>query len=117
MQTVWLILGLISLALGGIGIYLPLLPTVPFMLLAAFFFSKSSERLHNWLLTHPVFGPSIEDWQRNGSISKRVKVYATISILAAFALAVALGFKPTILIIQAIVLGFVLLFIWTRPAV
>ena len=116
MQAIWLILGLVSLTLGGIGIFLPLLPTVPFMLLAAFFFSKSSERLHNWLVTHPVFGPFIEDWQRNKSISKRVKIYATVSIVAVFLISLILGLKSVLVILQAIILGFALFFIWTRPA-
>lgn len=115
MRLVWLILGLSSLALGTIGIALPILPTVPFILLAAFFFSKSSERLHHWLLTHPKFGPFIEDWQRNGVINRRVKYYATVSILAAFSISVALGLKPLLLVLQAFILAFVLVFIWTRP--
>lgn len=115
MRLVWLIFGLTSLALGVIGAFLPILPTVPFMLLSAFFFSKSSERLHHWLLTHPVFGPSIEDWQRNGAITPRVKWYATVSIAAAFGISLALGIKPLILTIQAFVLSAVLFFIWTRP--
>lgn len=115
MRLIWLIFGLISFALGVIGAFLPLLPTVPFMLLSAFLFSKSSERLHNWILTHPVFGPSIEDWQRNGAITKRIKLYSTVSIAAAFGLSLALGLKPIILIIQAITLLGVLVFIWTRP--
>jgi len=115
MRVIWLIFGLTSLTLGGIGVFLPILPTVPFMLLAAFCFSKSSERLHHWLITHPVFGPSIEDWQRNGAISRRVKGYATVSILAVFGISLLLGLKPTLLITQAIILVFVLVFIWSRP--
>lgn len=115
MRLVWLVFGILSLALGGIGIFLPILPTVPFMLLAAFFFSKSSESLHNWLITHPNFGPPIEDWQRNKAISRRVKLYATVSIAAAFAISIALGIMPVILVLQAIILGSVLVFIWTRP--
>lgn len=115
MRLVWLILGITSLALGMIGVFLPILPTVPFILLSAFFFSKSSERLHNWLLTHPVFGPSIEDWQRNGAITRRVKYYSTASIVATFGISLILGLRPLILIIQAIVLTCVLVFIWSRP--
>lgn len=115
MRLIWLIFGLASLALGVIGILLPILPTVPFMLLSAFFFSKSSERLHHWLITHPKFGPSIEDWQRNGAINRRVKWYSTVSIVAAYGLSFALGFKPLILVLQGFILGAVLIFIWTRP--
>jgi len=117
MRLLWLILGLTSVALGMVGAVLPLLPTVPFMLLAAFFFARSSERLHNWLLTHPTFGPSIMDWQESGAIRRRVKWIASVSIVAAFGLSLAMGVRPTILLIQAATLCAVAVFIWTRPEV
>lgn len=115
MRWLWAALGLLALGLGAIGIFLPLLPTVPFLLLAAFFFARSSERLHNWLLTHRVFGPPIENWNRSGAISRRAKIAASLSILAAFGLSLALGVRPMILGVQAVVLIAVSLFIWTRP--
>lgn len=115
MRIVWLILGLMSVGLATLGAFLPLLPTVPFLLLAAFFFARSSERLHNWLLTHPKFGDPIIDWHERGAIQRRVKWIASGSMLAAFAISLAFGVRPTILIIQALVLGSVALFIWSRP--
>lgn len=115
MRWLWAALGLLALGLGAIGIFLPLLPTVPFLLLAAFFFARSSERLHNWLLTHRVFGPPIENWNRSSAISRRAKIAASLSILAAFGLSLALGVRPMILGVQAAVLIAVSLFIWTRP--
>ena len=69
-----------------IGIVLPLLPTVPFLLLAAFFFAQSSERLHNWIMAHNIFGPMIEDWQNSGAIRPGAKKAATLSIAAVFLL-------------------------------
>src|SRR6056297_2786905 len=98
-----------------LGVVLPLLPTVPFMLLAAFCFARSSERLHNWLLSHPKFGPSITDWQERGAINPRVKRMSTIAIAVVFGLSLILGVTTTVLVIQAVVLSCVLLFIWTRP--
>ncbi|MCV6598484.1 MAG: YbaN family protein [Mangrovicoccus sp.] len=115
MRLLWLIAGFTALGLGLLGIALPLLPTVPFMLLAAFCFSRSSERLHLWLLNHPVYGPQIEDWQRSGAIHPRAKRMASVMIAAAFLLSVILGVKAQILMIQAVVLLGVLTFIWTRP--
>lgn len=115
MRVLWLILGMVSFAIGVIGIFLPLLPTVPLMLLAAFFFGKSSERLHQWLITHPRFGPSIQDWKERRAISKRAKIAASISIAAAFAISVVIGLKPMLLAIQAATLIAVSIFIWTRP--
>lgn len=115
MRFIWAALGLLSVGLGMLGVVLPLLPTVPFMLLAAFCFARSSERLHNWLLSHPQFGPSITDWQERGAINPRVKRISTIAIAGVFGLSLILGVKTTILVIQAVVLSCVLLFIWTRP--
>ncbi|MRU15551.1 DUF454 domain-containing protein [Roseovarius sp. A21] len=115
MRIFWATLGLICVGLGMLGVILPLLPTVPFMLLAAFFFARSSERLHNWLLSHRQFGPAIVDWHERGAINPRVKRISTIAIIAVFSLSLAMGIKPLVLVIQALVLSCVLLFIWTRP--
>lgn len=115
MRFLWAGLGLLCVALGLIGVVLPLLPTVPFMLLAAFFFARSSERLHHWLISHPTFGPPIVDWQSSGAIRPRVKRLATVSIAVVFAISLLLQLRLTILAIQAAVLGCVLFFIWTRP--
>jgi len=115
MRVFWMTLGLLSVALGMIGIFLPLLPTVPFILLAAFCFARSSERLHHWLVNHRHFGPVIIDWQERGAVSARAKRLATVSILAVFAISLALQVGVTVLIIQAVVLSAVLLFLWTRP--
>lgn len=114
-RFVWLVAGILSLGLGVIGIALPLVPTVPFLLLAAFCFARSSERLHGWLLSHPTFGPSIESWNSRGAISKRAKKLATASIVAAFSISLALGLRPMILLIQGATLLCVMIFIWTRP--
>ncbi|MFN6952696.1 MAG: YbaN family protein [Albidovulum sp.] len=116
MRGLWFTLGLVSLAIGAIGVFVPLLPTVPLLLLSAFGFARSSERLHHWLLSHPTFGPPITDWRERGAIGTRAKRLATVSILAAFAISLALGMKPWLLALQAVTLGLVTVFIWTRPA-
>ncbi|WP_170334293.1 YbaN family protein [Ruegeria arenilitoris] len=115
MQYIWAILGLICVGLAMVGVVLPLLPTVPFLLLAAFFFARSSSRLHNWLITHPSFGPLIVDWQSSGAIRPRAKKAATVSIAAVFGLSLLLALPSHVLIIQAVVLSAVMIFIWTRP--
>ncbi|SLN69413.1 Inner membrane protein YbaN [Falsiruegeria litorea R37] len=116
MRVVWVILGSLCVALAMIGVVLPLLPTVPFLLLAAFCFARSSERLHDWLLSHQVFGPMIIDWNTNGAIRPAAKKAATLSVAAVFGLSLAFGLATHILIIQAVTLGAVLIFIWTRPS-
>lgn len=116
MQILWVGLGLICIALAIVGIVLPLLPTVPFVLLAAFFFARSSVRLHDWLLSHQFFGPIIEDWNSSGAIRPRAKRYATLSILVVFVFSLVLGVPSLIIIIQVATLSIVMLFIWTRPS-
>jgi uncharacterized protein len=88
MRVFWIILGLLSLGLGTVGAFLPLLPTVPFLLLAAYSFSKSSERLHYWLINHRVLGPPIIAWRDGGVIGPRAKFMACGSIVASFGVSV-----------------------------
>ncbi|NCM96736.1 MAG: hypothetical protein AUK60_04650 [Rhodobacteraceae bacterium CG2_30_10_405] len=115
MQVFWLAFGLIALALGVVGIVTPLLPTVPFLLLAALGFSRSSERLHRWLLGHPVLGQPIADWQSSGAIRRRAKWLASGSMLGVLILSVAFGLRPGLVVVQAVALCVIALFIWTRP--
>ncbi len=117
MRIFWGISGTISLILGLIGVALPLLPTVPFILLAAFCFSRSSERMHQWLVEHDVFGPPIAEWRDHGAISRKGKWFATLSLGVVFSISLYLGLRPSVLGIQGAVLLCVLIFIWTRPAV
>ncbi|AHD02625.1 YbaN family protein [Leisingera methylohalidivorans] len=116
MRFIYAGLGLFCVALAVIGIVLPLLPTVPFLLLAAFFFANSSERLHNWIVDHNIFGPMILDWRDRGAIRSGAKKAATVSIASVFGLSLMLGVPSHILGIQTVVLSAVLLFIWTRPS-
>lgn len=73
-------LGWLSVALGILGVFLPLLPTTPFMLLAAGCFARSSERFYRWITSHPRFGPMIADYLAGKGLPLRVKLLA-ISLL------------------------------------
>lgn len=73
----WWLLAYASLGVGFVGIVVPGLPTVPFVLLSAFAAARGSERLHRWLLSHRLFGPMIVDWQAHGAVSRRAKWLAT----------------------------------------
>jgi hypothetical protein len=81
-RSFWLVFGWIWVAIGVIGIFLPILPTVPFLLLAAFCFSRGSERWHRWLLNHPVFGHPIRDWNERRVIRPRAKAFSAVTISA-----------------------------------
>ena len=115
-RIAWLVLGLGAMAFGLVGIFLPLLPTTPFVLLAAVGFSRSSPRLHAWLVGHPRYGAMIRNWQRHGAIAPRAKFAAVAVVVATPALSFAFDVAPRIIAIQAVVLAGVAAFILSRPA-
>lgn len=73
-------MGLLFTGLALIGIFLPLLPTTPLLLVAVGCFAKSSEKLHDWIMTHNTFGPLIRQWHETRSMPRKAKVYALLSI-------------------------------------
>jgi uncharacterized membrane protein YbaN (DUF454 family) len=81
-------LGLFFVGLGWLGAFLPLLPTTPFLLLASFFFLRSSPGLQRWLVRSKIFGPFLLDWQEHGGVRPRVKIiaFAMISVVVAWSL-------------------------------
>lgn len=81
-RWLWWLLAYASLALGVIGIVVPGLPTVPFVLLSAFAAARGSQRLHAWLLADRRFGPMIRDWQAQGAVGRRAKWLATTMMSA-----------------------------------
>lgn len=115
MRALWGLCGGLALLLGLVGAVLPLLPTVPFLLLAAFCLSRASPRWHGWLIAHPVLGPPIRDWQDRRSVRRGVKLKASASMLAVVLLSVLLGLDPRLIAVQAAVLCAVSVFLWTRP--
>jgi uncharacterized membrane protein YbaN (DUF454 family) len=109
------IVGIFFVALASIGAFLPLLPTTPFLLVAAACFAKSSPRLYNMLLANKVFGPMIYHWQQSGCIPKRAKMLALSSMVVAVLWS---GYiLPTVwlkvLVVALVVWPFV--FLWRLP--
>lgn len=111
----WAAGGVISLALGIIGIFLPLLPTTPLVLLAAFCFSKGSPRLRAWIVSHRRFGPMISDWEATGAIPRKFKVWACSVMAATFAASVAFGVPGRALIAQGLLMGIGAAYVLSRP--
>lgn len=83
LKPLLLLLGWAFFCLGAVGVVVPGLPTTPFMLLALWAFSRSSKRFHDWLFNHALFGPSLQAWDRHGVISRRVKIFALLTMLGA----------------------------------
>jgi uncharacterized membrane protein YbaN (DUF454 family) len=75
-KRLWQGAGLLAVALGAIGVFLPIMPTVPFLLLAAFCFARSHPEWEQRLLDHPQYGASLRDWRNRKAISRRAKVTA-----------------------------------------
>ncbi|HEX7783920.1 MAG TPA: YbaN family protein [Sphingobium sp.] len=82
----WLVLGVMLVAIGFVGIFVPLLPTTDFLLLALPCFARSSPRLEAWLLDHPRYGPSLRAWRTQRAVPRRAKVAACIGMGVGFGL-------------------------------
>ncbi len=112
-----LIFGHICLLLGIIGAFLPVLPTTPFLLLAAFLYSQSSPKLHSWLINHKYLGPGLRDWHDKGIIGIKSKLVATAMLLLVMFLRFpTLNLNIGIIFLAISVLTGVIIFIWSRPS-
>ena len=116
--TRWLfvVLGWLALAFGVVGIFVPLL-TTPFVLLAAFCFSRGSKRLHQWLVTHPNIGSYVRDWEAEQVIPPIGKWASTLTMVPMVSWVIAVREIPLPLeVMMAATSAAVLWFIWTRPS-
>ena len=114
-SLLWRALALLSLVLGFLGILLPVLPTVPFLLLAAWAASKGWPALERWMLNHSQFGPHIRNWRERGAVPRRAKWLASL-MMAASSLMLALSPLPLAARIGApAVMLVVAIWLWRRP--
>ncbi len=108
-------IGLVSVALGIVGAFLPLLPTTPFMLLAAWCFLRSSEKMHAWLYRQPGIGPALTNWEQRRAIAFRAKVIAISTMALSL---IIIWWRVEILPVKigvSMILTTVAIFISTRP--
>lgn len=115
LKPLFILLGFLSLGLGILGAFLPLLPTTPFGLLAAYCFSKGSPRLYKWIIDLPIIGFQIRDWNEHGVIERKIKVIAVTTLIIMMTFinyrgVVLWGRIPAMLIMSAVIV-----FIITRP--
>ena len=116
-RWVFIFLGGLSLLVGIIGIFLPILPTTPLVILAAYFFSKGSQKIHRWLVQNPYFGEMITKWERYKVIPLKAKIWATLIIVPLFAYTLTFVDVPiTVKIIVALTGVYALYFIWSKKS-
>jgi len=115
-RLLWLIIGLVALLLGIAGIILPILPTTPFAILAAFAFGKSAPAWAARLERHQVVGPLIRDWRERRVIPPRAKALAVMMMVAALSLSIWAGVSVVVLIVQALCLSGAAIFVLTRAS-
>lgn len=114
LKYLWIGLGWFFVVLGLIGIALPLLPTTPFLLLAAICFSKGSDNIYRWLINHPTLGPPIVNWREKRAITRRSKIVATLSMLILLVITPLVGAPWWAAAVQAAVLTMVAIFLWRQ---
>jgi len=114
-RYLWRAAGGLCVGLAVIGIPLPLLPTTPFLLLAAFCFDRSSPRLHAWLVNHMHLGPPIRAWHEHRAVSLGSKWAASAALALAWLIAWWAGVPVWALVIHGAVMSGVGLFLWSRP--
>ncbi|MFA7664526.1 MAG: YbaN family protein [Burkholderiaceae bacterium] len=114
-QFLWRLLAVVMVALGLVGAVLPVLPTVPFLLVAAWAASRGWPSLERWLLTHPKYGSDIRRWRERGAVPRKAKWFATVMMMAS---AVMLAFSAAPLWVRLGVpamMACVALWLWLRP--
>ena len=114
LKYLWIGFGWFFVVLGLIGIALPLLPTTPFLLLAAVCFSKGSDNIYRWLINHPTLGPPIVNWREKRAITRRSKIVATLSMLVLLVITPLVGAPWWAAAVQAAVLTVVAIFLWRQ---
>ena len=116
MRVVFLSLGWLFVAIGLVGVFLPVLPTTPCLILAVACFARSSPRLEAWLLDHPRLGPPLRDWRERGAIPRRAKLAAVAMMTASYAI-FWFGTSPPFwrAVIVAAVMVAPAIFVVTRP--
>lgn len=114
-RRLWHVLGLVALALGIVGIALPVVPTVPFLLLAAAAFARSSPRLEQRILDHPTYGPPVRAWRERGAISRLAKIWATVAMAFGVGFSLATGMPPWVVTAQAMICTAIAAYLLTRP--
>ena len=114
-RLLWRVLALVFVALGLIGAFLPVLPTVPFLLAAAWAARHGWPALERWLLEHPRYGEYIRRWQERGAVPRRAKWTATVMMTFSALVLLATGAPVAVKIGAPLFMAAVAIWLWRRP--
>ncbi len=116
LRITFIVLGVGSVGVGFIGVFLPLVPTVGPIILAGFFFSRSSERFDAWLINNRFFGSTINDWRSKAGFSVRAKLVAVAAIATSFAISITLVTDNLVARMALFTLGLaIIVYVVSRP--
>lgn len=116
-RWLWLVAGWAALGLGTVGVFLPVIPTTPFVLVAAWCFSKGSHRMHRWLLEHRWFGSTVRSWEEHGVIPLRAKLLSTAIMIPLVGYMALFSSAPAWTVFIAVPLVLVgVAFVWSKPS-
>lgn len=114
-RLVYLVVAHAALALGIAGVFLPLLPTTPFLLVAVWAASRGSRRVHDWIYRQPRFARLLDDWHRQRAVPLGAKLLATAMMLASWSWLLWLDYPRPLLLGMSLFFIAIALFLWTRP--
>lgn len=116
-RSVYLVIGLAFVGLGVIGAFLPVLPTTPFLIVAAACFARSSTRLETWLLEHRQFGPVLKAWRQRGAIPRKAKFASLVGCTVGYVLFwIGSSPGPLLAIAVAALMLFGVAYVFSRPS-
>lgn len=108
--------GFVFLGIGAVGIVLPLVPGVVFLLLAAACFARSSPRFERWLITHPRLGPPILTWRQTGAIPRHAKIAACLGMASSLVVMAVAGAPLGAILSVSVAIGACAIYVVTRPS-
>jgi len=115
-KVLWTTAGLISLGMAYIGVVTPGIPYSPFVVFAAYCFSKGSERMHRWIYNHKLFGPFLTNWGEKRVFPLKMKYFMLAMMSLSLAIMYFTGVKPIGVISTAIFMGLVACWAWRYPS-
>jgi hypothetical protein len=114
-NILWRLAALAAFAIGIVGIAIPVLPTVPFLIVAAWAASKGWPSFEQWLLEHRLYGPHIRSWRERGVVPRAAKIWATLTMFGSAVLLQLLGMPNWLRIGAPVAMAIVALWLWRRP--